>query len=112
MIGYIAGALTTVAFAPQLLQALTTKSTKDVSLMMLLCSTSGMILWLIHGMLVKDPALVVANSISVVLASSFWVSNLRMTMQVLFLSSVEKPLSPITGIFFLESETLRAQLYI
>jgi MtN3 and saliva related transmembrane protein len=70
MIGYIAGALTTVAFAPQLLQALTTKSTKDVSLMMLLCSTSGMILWLIHGMLVKDPALVVANSVSVVLASS------------------------------------------
>lgn len=44
MIGYIAGALTTIAFAPQLLQALTTKSTKDVSIMMLLCSTSGMVL--------------------------------------------------------------------
>ncbi|MHB8102295.1 MAG: SemiSWEET family sugar transporter [Methanosarcina sp.] len=70
MIGYIAGALTTIAFAPQLLRALTTKSTKDVSLMMLLCSTSGMVLWLFHGILVKDPALVVANSISVVLASS------------------------------------------
>lgn len=70
MIGYIAGALTTIAFAPQLLRALTTKSTKDVSFMMLLCSTSGMVLWLFHGILVKDPALVVANSISVVLASS------------------------------------------
>lgn len=70
MIGYIAGALTTIAFAPQLLRALTTKSTKDVSLMMLLCSTSGMVLWLFHGILVKDPALIVANSISVVLASS------------------------------------------
>ena len=35
---------------------------------MLLCSTSGMLLWLLHGILVKDPALVVANSISVVLA--------------------------------------------
>lgn len=70
MIGYIAGALTTIAFAPQLLRALTTKSTKDVSLMMLFCSTSGMVLWLFHGILVKDPALVVANSISVVLASS------------------------------------------
>jgi len=70
MIGYIAGALTTIAFAPQLLKAITTKSTKDVSLMMLLCSTSGMILWLFHGVFVKDPALVIANSISVVLASS------------------------------------------
>lgn len=70
MIGYIAGALTTIAFAPQLLKALTTKSTKDVSLMMLLCSTSGMILWLFHGISINDPALIVANSISIVLASS------------------------------------------
>jgi MtN3 and saliva related transmembrane protein len=70
MIGYIAGALTTIAFAPQLLRALTTRSTKDVSLMMLLCSTSGMLLWLLHGILVKDPSLVVANSISFVLASA------------------------------------------
>jgi len=68
MIGYIAGALTTVAFAPQLLRALTTKSTKDVSLMMLLCSTSGMLLWLLHGILVNDSALIAANSISFVLA--------------------------------------------
>jgi MtN3 and saliva related transmembrane protein len=70
MIGYIAGALTTVAFAPQLIKALTTKSTKDVSFMMLLCSTSGMVLWLFHGIAVKDSALIVANSISVILASS------------------------------------------
>jgi MtN3 and saliva related transmembrane protein len=70
MIGYIAGALTTIAFAPQLLKALTAKSTKDVSFMMLLCSTSGMILWLFHGILIKGPALVGANSISVILAPS------------------------------------------
>ncbi len=69
MIGYIAGALTTVAFAPQLLRALTTKSTKDVSLMMLLCSTSGMLLWMLHGIVVKDSALIAANSISFVLTS-------------------------------------------
>ncbi len=68
MIGYIAGALTTIAFAPQLLKALSTKSTKDVSLMMLLCSTSGMLLWLFHGILVNDSALVVANAISFLLA--------------------------------------------
>ena len=70
MIGYIAGALTTVAFAPQLIKALTTKSTKDVSFMMLLCSTSGMVLWLFHGIAIKDSALITANSISIILASS------------------------------------------
>ncbi|HEY3360800.1 MAG TPA: SemiSWEET transporter [Methanosarcina sp.] len=67
MIGYIAGTLTTVAFAPQLLRALNTKSTKDVSLMMLLCSTSGMLFWMLHGIQVNDPALIAANSISFVL---------------------------------------------
>lgn len=70
IIGYIAGALTTVAFAPQLRKALTTKSTTDVSLRMLFCSISGMILWLFYGIQIKDPAIVVANSISVILASS------------------------------------------
>jgi MtN3 and saliva related transmembrane protein len=70
MIGYIAGALTTIAFAPQLIKALTTKSTKDVSLLMLFCSTSGMALWLFHGIQVKDSAIIAANSVSVILAAS------------------------------------------
>lgn len=69
MIGYIAGTLTTVAFAPQLIKALQTKSTKDISLLMLLCSTTGMILWLFHGISINDLALIIANSISVTLAS-------------------------------------------
>ena len=69
MIGYVAGAFTTIAFAPQLLKALSTKS-KDISFMMLLCSTLGMALWLLHGIQVKDSAIIAANSISLVLASS------------------------------------------
>lgn len=70
MIGYIAGALTTIAFAPQLVKALKTKSTKDVSLLMLFCSTSGMVLWLVHGIQVSDPAIIAANSVSILLAAS------------------------------------------
>jgi MtN3 and saliva related transmembrane protein len=70
MIGYIAGALTTIAFAPQLIKVLTTKSTKDVYLLMLLCSTSYMVLWLFYGIPVDDPAIIAANSFSVILAVS------------------------------------------
>ncbi len=70
MIGYIAGTLTTIAFAPQLIKAIKTNSTKDISLMMLLCSTTGMTFWLVHGMMINDPALIAANSISVTLASA------------------------------------------
>ncbi|WMW25134.1 SemiSWEET transporter [Methanolobus sediminis] len=77
MIGYIAGTLTTIAFAPQLLKALKTKSTKDVSLLMLICSTSGMALWLVHGYLIHDNALVIANFISVSLAFSLLVYKMK-----------------------------------
>lgn len=77
MIGYIAGTLTTVAFAPQLIKALKTKSTKDISLIMLLCSTTGMILWLLHGISINDLALVIANSISVTLASTLLLYKIK-----------------------------------
>jgi len=77
MIGYLAGTLTTLAFAPQLLKALKTKSTKDISLLMLLCSTTGMTLWLYHGLLIKDMALILANSISVALASTLLMYKLK-----------------------------------
>ncbi|KKG12741.1 SemiSWEET family sugar transporter [Methanosarcina sp. 2.H.A.1B.4] len=70
MIGYIAGALTTIAFAPSLIKALTTKSTTDISLLMLLCSTSCMVLWLFYGIQVDAPAIIAANSVSVILAAS------------------------------------------
>jgi MtN3 and saliva related transmembrane protein len=77
MIGYLAGTLTTLAFAPQLLKALKTKSTKDISLLMLLCSTMGMTLWLYHGLLIKDMALILANSVSIMLASMLLVYKLK-----------------------------------
>lgn len=90
MIGYIAGALTTIAFAPQLVKALKTKSTKDVSLLMLFCSTSGMALWLIHGIQVNDPAIIAANSVSVLLAASLLGLKLKNDCAYSVLSSGKK----------------------
>jgi MtN3 and saliva related transmembrane protein len=77
MIGYIAGILTTIAFAPQLIKAIKTKSTGDISLMMLICTTIGMMLWLAHGLIINDLALIAANSISVTLASALLIYKLK-----------------------------------
>ncbi|MBC7085742.1 MAG: SemiSWEET transporter [Methanomethylovorans sp.] len=90
MIGYLAGTLTTLAFAPQLLKAFKTKSTKDISLLMLLCSTTGMTLWLYHGLLIKDLALVLANSVSLTLASTLLVYKLKKD----YLELKKEPVSP------------------
>ena len=68
MIGYIAACLTTFGFLTQMIKVLKTKDVESISLGMYTMSVSGMALWLAHGISVSDPALIVANSISVALA--------------------------------------------
>jgi MtN3 and saliva related transmembrane protein len=77
MLGFIAGTLTTAALAPQLVHSLRTGSTKDVSLAMLVCISVGMSLWLAHGLMIGDPALVIANAGSLVLALPMIILKLK-----------------------------------
>ncbi len=68
MIGFLAGALTTAAFAPQLIQAVRTGRTRDISLGMLVCVSTGMTLWLVHGLRIGDTALILSNGASLAMA--------------------------------------------
>ncbi len=77
MLGFIAGTLTTASLAPQLAHSLRTGSTKDVSLAMLVCVSAGMSLWLAHGLMIGDPALVIANAGSLVLALPLLILKLK-----------------------------------
>lgn len=60
-IGLLAGALTTLASVPQLIKSYGTKSTKDISELMLLLTCIGVSLWLAYGLLVNNLPLIVAN---------------------------------------------------
>ncbi len=68
MIGYAAGALTTLAFIPQVLQIYRTKSAKDVSLAMFLIFTVGVALWLGYGIMTHSFPVVAANASTLVLS--------------------------------------------
>ena len=68
MIGMIAAVLTTFGFVPQVIKVIRTKDTESIALGMYLMTVIGMGLWLLHGLMIRDLALVVANSISFVLA--------------------------------------------
>lgn len=70
LIGLLAGSLTTIAFLPQVIQTWKTKSTKDISLGMFLTFCTGVLLWIIYGILVKDIPLIVANVATLSLAST------------------------------------------
>lgn len=64
MIGSIAAIFTTGAFIPQVVKVIKTKDTSALSLGMYSMQVFGVFLWLIHGINIKDIALIGANSIT------------------------------------------------
>lgn len=77
LIGYVAGAFTTVAFLPQLVRALRTKSTGDLSLPMLAMMASGVSLWSIYGYLIGSLPIVIPNAIMAALIAALMVLRLK-----------------------------------
>ncbi|MFN4281094.1 MAG: SemiSWEET transporter [Alphaproteobacteria bacterium] len=68
-IGLAAACLTTVAFAPQVLKAWRSRSTRDLSLGMYLVLASGIVLWLVYGLMIGDLPLILANAVTLLLVS-------------------------------------------
>ncbi len=80
LIGYIAGACTTGAFVPQVIHTLRTKDTSAISLGMYLIFVSGVILWLLYGILLEELPLIVANLVTLMLSSAILVFKIRDTL--------------------------------
>lgn len=68
ILGLTAATLTTIAFVPQVLKTWRSKSAKDLSLGMYLIFTSGVILWLIYGIIKNDIPIIAANVVTLTLA--------------------------------------------
>lgn len=70
IIGFIAAICTTAAFIPQVCQVWVSRSAKDISIAMYLIFMTGVALWLVYGLIIKDSPLIVANLITLVLAGA------------------------------------------
>ena len=68
IIGFLAGALTTLALVPQAVKSWKTKHTKDVSLGWILILTIGIFLWVVYGILINSLPIIFANIFSSMLA--------------------------------------------
>lgn len=66
-LGFMAGTLTTLSFVPQVHKAWRTKRCDDLSLGMLLAFGTGVLLWLIYGVLMAASPIIVANAITLAL---------------------------------------------
>jgi len=70
LFGYIGATLTTVAFVPQAVKIIKTKSTKDISLFMYIIFVVGITCWLLYGILTLDYPIIYSNVMSIVLATT------------------------------------------
>ncbi|MBN8702631.1 MAG: SemiSWEET transporter [Bacteroidetes bacterium] len=70
IIGYTAATLTTIAFLPQLVRIIKTRSTKDVSWGMYFIMLTGVGLWLTYGLLIQAWPIIFANTITIVLVGA------------------------------------------
>ena len=70
VIGLTAAVCTTAANLPQLKKAWVTGQTDDLSLKTLLLFGSGLVLWIIYGVLQRDVVIMLANGISLLILSA------------------------------------------
>ena len=66
VIGFTAAGLTMFSFLPQIIKTAKTKSAHDVSLAMLLQLSAGVLLWIVYGAYLRNPAIIIANCVSFV----------------------------------------------
>lgn len=68
VLGYTAGAITTLTFLPQVIKTWNDKSAKGVSLLMFIIAVVNEILWIIYGVLRNDKVIILTNVIMVTMA--------------------------------------------
>lgn len=77
LIGYLAATLTTCSFLPQAVHTFRTRDVSGISLGMYSVFTTGVALWLAYGLALQAWPIVVANAITLMLATAILVMKLR-----------------------------------
>jgi MtN3 and saliva related transmembrane protein len=77
VIGYIAAALTTLSFLPQVIKTWKTRSTRDISLAMFIAFCAGVFLWAVYGVLIMSWPVIIANSVVLVLGGIMLVLKIK-----------------------------------
>ena len=75
--GSLAGTLTTIAFFPQAIKTWKTKSAEDISLGMFTLFAAGVFLWIVYGIAIGSVPVVIANTITFVLAVTILVFKIK-----------------------------------
>jgi MtN3 and saliva related transmembrane protein len=77
IIGLVAAFCTTVSYIPQIKKIWDTGDTEDISLKMFVILAAGIALWVVYGVLQKDPVIILANSASLAFLCAILFFKLR-----------------------------------
>jgi MtN3 and saliva related transmembrane protein len=70
IVGTIGSTLTTSSLLPQVIKLWKTKSVGDLSFLTYLSLTSGCFLWIVYGIMLKQPPIYIANIITFILSAT------------------------------------------
>jgi MtN3 and saliva related transmembrane protein len=76
-IGFFAAFCTTFAFFPQAIKVWKSKSTKDISLYMFIIFTTGVLSWLIYGIIINNLPIIIANALTLILSIFILIYKLK-----------------------------------
>lgn len=77
ILGYLAALLTTAAFVPQVWRTFRTHDVSGISLTMYSIFTAGVATWLAYGVVLKETPMILANSVTLVLACGVLMMKLK-----------------------------------
>ena len=77
IMGFVAGALTTISYIPQALKIWREKYAKGVSILMYTIISIGIFLWLIYGIEIYSLPIITANAISLILSILILLGKLK-----------------------------------
>ena len=76
-IGDFAACFTTIAYIPQAIKVFREKNTTGISLAMYGMITTGIGAWLVYGILIGSPSLILCNGISLVTAIAILIMKIK-----------------------------------
>jgi MtN3 and saliva related transmembrane protein len=76
-VGLIAGALTTLAFIPQVLKTWKSKHARDISLSMFAIFSFGVLLWLLYGIQIEAWPVIIANAVTLVMSLTILIFKIK-----------------------------------
>jgi MtN3 and saliva related transmembrane protein len=77
VLGYLAGALTTLSLLPQVIKICRSRSARDISFVMYLFFVAGISLWVIYGIAINSMPVIIANTVSLCLGIAVIVLKCR-----------------------------------